>query len=168
METQTTPAKEIFIKMVLDAWEVHYNRVNNLINKLSDEKLLKDTAPGRNSGLYLLGHLTAVNDRILVLLGGERLFPELDNAFISNPDKSGIAMPSVAEVRSYWNKVNEKLNQHFSKLSSDEWFTRHTSVSEEDFAKEPHRNKLNLLINRTNHQSYHLGQLAYLGEKKND
>jgi len=40
----------------------------------------------------------------------------------------------------------------------DEWFAKHSAVSAEDFAKEPHRNKLNILVNRTNHHSYHLGQ----------
>lgn len=42
---------------------------------------------------------------------------------------------------------------------------KHSAVSEEDFAKEPHRNKLNLLLNRTNHLSYHHGQLVFLKEK---
>jgi hypothetical protein len=32
-------------------------------------------------------------------------------------------------------------------------------------AKEPHRNKLNLLMNRTNHLSYHLGQLVLLQQQ---
>jgi len=36
------------------------------------------------------------------------------------------------------------------------------AVSDEDFSKEPHRNKLNVIINRTNHMSYHLGQLILL------
>jgi hypothetical protein len=51
-------------------------------------------------------------------------------------------------------------------LQPAEWFNRHTVVSEADFEKEPHRNKLNLLINRTNHLSYHLGQLIYLKPRK--
>jgi len=51
-------------------------------------------------------------------------------------------------------------------MQPTEWFTRHTSVSEEDFIKEPHRNKLNVLITRATHQSYHLGQLIYLKRNK--
>jgi hypothetical protein len=39
---------------------------------------------------------------------------------------------------------------------------RHTAVSEADFALNPSRNKLSILISRTNHQSYHLGQLNLL------
>ena len=33
---------------------------------------------------------------------------------------------------------------------------------EEDFIKEPHRNKLNIILTRTTHLSYHTGQLALL------
>jgi hypothetical protein len=50
-------------------------------------------------------------------------------------------------------------------MKADEWFNKHTAVSAEDFAKEPHRNKLNVIVNRTNHTSYHLGQLVYLVKK---
>jgi hypothetical protein len=46
-----------------------------------------------------------------------------------------------------------------------EWFLPHTVVSEEDFLKEPHRNKLNVLITRATHQAYHVGQMAYLKNK---
>jgi hypothetical protein len=51
-------------------------------------------------------------------------------------------------------------------VPEDEWFTRHNNVSAADFANEPHRNKLNIIINRTNHTSYHLGQLVYLAKKQ--
>jgi hypothetical protein len=64
--------------------------------------------------------------------------------------------------------VNTLLSQHFNKLTPLEWFQKHNSVSEEDFVKEPHRNKLNLIINRTNHLASHLGQLLYLKEKNAD
>ena len=46
-----------------------------------------------------------------------------------------------------------------------DWFARHTSVSEEDFAKEPHRNRLNVIITHCTWKTYHLGQMA-LFEKK--
>jgi hypothetical protein len=36
------------------------------------------------------------------------------------------------------------------------------TVSPEDFAKEPHRNRLNVLISRTNHMANHIGQLLLL------
>ncbi len=36
------------------------------------------------------------------------------------------------------------------------------TVSDEDFEKEPHRNKLNIIVTRTSHLSYHTGQLILL------
>ncbi|WP_426667301.1 DinB family protein [Mucilaginibacter sp. McL0603] len=167
MSTITTNTeKELFIKMVLSNWELQISRMNNLLGKLSDEELSAQTAPDRNTGVYLLGHLAAVSDGLFIFLGlGEKLNPATDDIFLRNPDNSGIEKPSIAELKEYWNKVNALLADKISQIQSDEWFTRHTAVSEEDFAKEPHRNKLNIIINRTNHLSYHLGQLAYLDKK---
>jgi hypothetical protein len=54
------------------------------------------------------------------------------------------------------------LAENFAKLTTDAWFERHNSVSAGDFEKERHRNKLNIIINRTNHLSYHNGQLVFL------
>jgi len=42
---------------------------------------------------------------------------------------------------------------------------RHTAVSEEDFEREPHRNRFTVLLGRTTHLAYHLGQ-ATLGASK--
>ncbi len=155
--------QEITIKMILTAWQAQNVQVDKLIEKLTDEQWMSDTAPGRNSGIYLLGHLTAVNDGMISLLGfGEKLHPELEDIFLVNKDKSGQTMPSLSELKKYWKEINAALSSHIESMSSADWLTRHTKVSEEDFAKEPHRNKLNIIISRTNHQSYHLGQLAYL------
>jgi DinB superfamily len=155
--------QELVIKMIIAEWQKQNSRVDKLLETLSDEQLAADTAPKRNSGVYLAGHLAAVNDGMLPLLGfGTKLHPELEAVFLTNPDKSGLAAPSLDILKGYWKEINATLTQHINNMKTDEWFTRHTAVSEEDFAKEPHRNKLNILINRTNHQSYHLGQMAYL------
>jgi len=158
--------KQLFTKMVISAWKSQNIQVNKLLESISDEQLLSETAPGRNTGVYLLGHLTAVNDNLFTILGfGEKLYPELYDVFVKESDKSGHQFPAVAKLKEYWNTVNTKLTEQVEKASAEEWFTRHNSVSAEDFAKEPHRNKLNVLMNRTTHQSYHLGQLAYLKKK---
>lgn len=158
---QTSPA--LFVKMVIDAWQLQNKRADELIDKISDEQLMQETAPGRNTGIYLFGHLAAVNDRLFKLLAiGERLHPELDDIFLSTPDKSGKTMPSVDELKKYWNQVNTALTNHFNTMQPEEWFEKHASISAEDFAKEPHRNRLNVIITRTVHQGYHLGQMNYL------
>lgn len=153
----------LFTTTFLKAWMLQVKRVNEFLDSISNEDLLKEIAPGRNTGVYLLGHLTAVNDGILPLLGFcDKLYPELEKVFISSPDKSGLSFPSVDELREYWNDVNEKLIQHLSTLTPEQWLTKHEAVSAEDFAKEPHRNKLNVVIVRTTHMSYHLGQFILM------
>jgi hypothetical protein len=100
---------------------------------------------------------------MLPLLGiGERLHPEFDVAFVSNPDKSQAAIPSHEQVRQAWKTVNGELSKGFEKMSWPNWLQQHAAVSEEDFAKDASRNRFSILLSRTNHLSYHLGQ-AVLG-----
>jgi hypothetical protein len=165
MENIQTDKKEVSIKMVLSNWQTQNGRLNALFDKLSDEELSQETAPGRNTGVYLLGHMAAVHDAMFTILGfRERLYPELDEVFLDNPDKSGLPKPPIGDLRVCWQQVSTVLEQHINAMQADEWFRRHNSISEEDFAKEPHRNKLNIIINRTNHLSTHLGQLTYLSK----
>ena len=157
----------LFIKMVLDNWSTYVKRTSDLFNELSDEQLHAQVAPGRNRGVYLLGHLTSVHDRMLPLLGFEKQrFPELEETFVTNPDDASAKMPPLNELRDRWKEVNEILWRHFQKVNPDEWFQKHNAVTETDFQKEPHRNKLNVLINRAGHLASHYGQLLFLKRKE--
>jgi hypothetical protein len=155
--------QELLIKSVLDSWYNHVSRTDNLLDTFTDEQLQNEIAPGKNRGIYLLGHLTAVHDRMLPLLNlGKQHYPHFDDIFITSPDKAAKEMPPASELRIYWKNVNEALAKHFSHMQPDDWFQKHTSVSDADFAKEPYRNKLNVLVSRTNHLAYHFGQLLLL------
>jgi len=154
---------ELLVKMVLSAWDIQNSRLDQLLESLTDEQLSRETAPGKNTGVYLLGHLAAISDGMLPILDfGEKLYPELEEVFINNPDKSGLAKPPVLELRQFLKAVTKKLAEKINACSADEWFGRHTIVSSEDFAQAPHRNKLNVIINRTNHMANHYGQMLLL------
>lgn len=158
--------KELVINMLVSAWDAQNKRFDAFLDKITDEELACEASPGRNTGVYLLGHLTAVNDGILKLLGiSDKMYPELEVIFITSPDKSGKEMPSTPKLREYYHAVTDRLHHHFKTMTSDDWFGRHTAVSPEDFAKEPHRNKLNILISRTAHNAGHFGQMLYLLKK---
>ena len=146
---------------VLNSWKLAINRFGKTLSELSDEQFQQQVASGRNRVFYLLGHLTATHDRMFPLLGiGERLHPELDDAYITNADKL-IADPlPAAEVRRAWAEVNDKLTRAFEAFTLEDWLQKHTAVSDEDFAKDPGRNRLAVVLSRTNHASYHLGQAA--------
>ena len=154
-----------YVALGLKVWKAQIDRAGTHFGGLSSEEVLREIAPDRNRLLYLWGHLTAIHDAMLPLLGlSERLHPEFDVAFVSNPDKSQADIPSHEEVHRAWNAVNAELWKAFERMSWSDWLQRHSAVSEEDFAKDPSRNRFSILLSRTNHLSYHLGQ-AVLGLK---
>lgn len=156
-------ANQLIVKMVLDRWTSALKQCTTLIDSFTDEQLQKEIAPGKNRGIYLLGHLIAVHDDLIILLDmGDKLYPELNEAFIKSPDKAVNDIPTAAILRTYFHKQNEVLAQKFERLQPEAWFEKHTAVTAEDFAGEPHRNKLNIIITRTTHLTYHTGQLVLL------
>ena len=166
MSTAVNPVVQsdsLFVKMIMLSWQTQNKNVDDLLKTLPAAQWSKETAPGRNTGIYLLGHFAAINDSLFKILDlGERMHPELDAVFVESPDRSGTTMPSVEELKKCWNEINAKLTAHFNTMRPEHWFAKHTLVSEDDFKKEPHRNKLNVLLTRVVHQAYHLGQLNYL------
>src|SRR6187401_420310 len=109
--TMTTPTTT-FLKMVFDRWYASIKNGDSLLAALPDETLEKEVAPGKNRGLWILGHLVAVHDEMLKLLDmGEKLYPELHQPFLDSPDKSVTNLPTVAELRTYWSRQNEYMKQ---------------------------------------------------------
>jgi hypothetical protein len=155
MSTETS-----LIDSALRNWKQQIDRADKLFTGLSEQQLLQEIAPGKNRLIYLWGHLVAVSDALIPLLGfGERLHPELDAIFVKNPDRALPPTPGN-ELKRQWTEINEKLWTSFSRLTPSEWLQKHTTVSEEDFKKEPHRNRFTILLGRTGHIAYHLGQVA--------
>lgn len=157
---------ELTVKIAIDNWNATLTRTNGILRDISDEDMLCEVCPGRNTGIYLLGHLVAVHDKMLQLLGiGDQRYPHLMDIFVNSADKAGHIMPPVAELRAKWEEINGALAAGFNGMQPGDWFERHTAVSAEDFAKQPHRNKLNLLLSRAIHLGEHYGQLLFLKKK---
>jgi len=155
------------ITQLLAAWASQNKSVTSFFTKYEDGFYQGEVAPERNRAIYLFGHLVSTNDGLLPLLGlGDRLYPELEQLFSTSPDRAFEEIPSIPQLREYWEKVNARLTAEFAKMTPADWLARHTRVSEEDFAKEPHRNKLNVLISRTAHSAYHMGQLMLMKKKE--
>jgi len=158
-EDQMT-SQQLSVNVVINSWKLVVERAGKIFSNLTEDQLLKEVAPGKNRLMYIWGHLTAIHDAMFPILGlGPRLHPELDATFVSNADKTATQLPSAAELKRYWDEVNGTLLSQFASLSADEWLHRHRAVSEEDYAKDPTRNRLAVLLGRTNHASYHLGQV---------
>jgi len=151
----------LLISTAIQSWRTIIDRTSKTIASFTDDELQLEVAPGKNRLYYLVGHLAAVHDRMFpLLLLGERLHPELDSQFLESPDRK-FAGDEVApaELRKVWAEINTRLTDAFETLQPQEWLRRHASVSEEDFAKEPLRNRLAVLISRLTHASYHEGQM---------
>jgi hypothetical protein len=100
---------------------------------------------------------------MLPLLGfGERLHPELDPIFITSPDRTIAKLPAAEEIKKSWSEVNSRLLAGLESLSPAQWLEKHSSVSEEDFAKDPSRNRFAILLSRTSHIAFHVGQTALI------
>ncbi len=141
--------EEILDVTVLNSWRLVINRFNKTLSELSDEQLQLQLAPGRNRVFYLLGHLTAMHDRIFPLLGlRDRLRPELDKPYIANPDRVLADPLSATELRRAWAEANDKLTRAFEGFTLEDWLQKHTPVSDEDFIKDPMRNRLAVVMNR--------------------
>jgi DinB superfamily len=151
--------EEMLVNAAVTSWKIVIGRLDKGIEPLGEEQLQRQVAPGKNRLYYLVGHLTAVHDRMFPLLGlGERLYPQLDEPYVTNPDGALPDPLSAEELKKAWSDVNSKLTAAFEALTAEEWLQKHTQVSDEDFAKDPSRNRLAVFLSRTNHASFHAGQ----------
>ena len=152
--------EEIFAAVAIKTWNRAIGRLDQLLSSLTDDEFQTEVSPGRNRVYYVVGHLAATHDLMIPLLGlGERLCPELDDIFIANPDRTFPDKFSAAELRKALTEVNAKLTEAISALPAAELLKRHSSISVEEFANEPLRNRLAVLENRTAHATYHTGQI---------
>ncbi len=152
--------EEIFAATSIKTWTTVVGRLDKMFSSLDDTELQTEIAPGRNRVYYLLGHLTAHHDLLLPMLFlGERLHPELDEVFVTSPDRTAPDRFTAAELRRMFSEVNVKVTSALEALPPADLHKRHAAVSEEDFAKEPLRNRLAVLGIRTAHAMYHGGQI---------
>jgi hypothetical protein len=159
--------EELIIQSALANWTLTITRLNKFFGALSPEDFLEPVAPGKNRIVYILGHLAAVHDRALEILGlSSRLHPQLEATFLTNPDRAIEFVPDGAVLLALWNEINKHLYDGMLTLAPAQWVGRHQAVSEDDFKKDPTRTRLSVLLNRTNHAGYHLGQLMLSGKLK--
>jgi hypothetical protein len=151
---------ELIVKMALAGWKIQIDRATATLESLSDQDLQKQVAPGRNRIIYLYGHLSTYHDALKETLGiGKRHRPELHAPFLQNPDDIFADIPSALQLRAFWSSIHSELDVLFGNLSAEQWFERHHAMTDEDFERDPSRNRLSVLLNRTNHVAYHMGQI---------
>ena len=142
-------------------WDTYNKRILKTLETISEENYWKPIVAGGNSPSWILGHLTEADDALLELFGiGKRKFPELKEMYHHERGSNQSGHLSKAEITLKWKEILNALDTAFKSWNENDWLSRHTAVSEEDFKKEPHRNKLNVLLSRVSHKASHLGQIA--------
>ena len=133
------------------------------MDSITPENFDKPVVANGNSPSWILGHLVDTDDKLIELFGiGKRLIPELDKVYHHERGSNQSGHLTKAELAEKWKAITAVLDAAFKSWSESEWLGRHTAVTEEDFKKEPQRNKLNVMLSRVSHKASHLGQIALL------
>ncbi len=148
------------LEICLLQWDVYNRRMQKAFEAISDENFNKPIVNGGNSPSWLLGHLADTDDALLELFGiRSRMFPELAKIYHHERGTNQTGHLSREELNIKWKAIIAELDRTFKSMSESDWHGRHMAVSEEDFKKEPHRNKLNVMLSRVTHKASHLGQI---------
>ncbi|MDZ4713123.1 MAG: DinB family protein [bacterium] len=136
--------------------------INENINALTDDEYRMELSPGRNHGVWLLGHLIVSDDDLSTFLGkGPLLYPQYAEMF---GQKSKLSVPenypAVSVLKECWEKVCEKNKKIYSGLTDNELNEPHALI--ENIQTDYFKTKDRVIIAWHFHQLYHTGQLAVL------
>jgi hypothetical protein len=151
-------AYELYKQWKITAWWI-----SETLKSLSDEDLKKEISPGRNHGVWILGHLIQSEDELSKYLGkGDYLFPENEKLF-GQKNKPGPVSSylGIPVLRTQWEAVAGKNDKILSELTDAEWDEPHALIEgsiDEDYFK----TKGGCVMNWILHQTYHIGQLVLL------
>src|SRR5258705_12143114 len=156
----TVTTEALYTDTALRAWKLVITQLDQMFSSMNDEELRREVAPGRNRVFYLMGHLTAIHDRLLPMLSlGERLHPVLDDDFLTNADRVTADRVAPEAVRLAWSEVNARLTAAMAALTPEDWLKKHNAISDEDFANNSLRNRLSLMSTTTTHAGFRTGQI---------
>jgi len=155
------PASKILAKQYSDSsgW------ADWIISSLSDEDLKKEIFPGKNHGVWLLGHLITCEDDFALFMGkGEITYMDYHNMFAEETQPLSFDnYPPISEMKAKWKEMLEKNRKIYSELNDSELNESHAQrKGENDFCK----TKEDVAVHWQVHLMYHAGQLSVLIPKK--
>ena len=149
-------------KKFMQQYELMVGWINETMKGLSDDDFKQELSPGKNHGVWLLGHMIVCDDDFSLYMGkGNLLYPEYAEIFGQGGKiQPAENYPSVAELRNCWTKVCEKNMKIYPELKDSEFDEPHALVKdpETDFFKTKGR----VIMAWQLHQMYHDGQLGVL------
>lgn len=150
------------VGQLLDMWWNKVEETTGIFGTLGEHNGMWPVAPGKNRIIYLLGHLLVIHDGLFTTLEiGDRRYTYYDDLFL-NPQHTANVYPSYSLLLDQWSELNDHLHQHLSKLTVEDWLSRHHHISEENFRQQPGKNKFCAMLCITAHLYHHAGQLALI------
>ena len=151
------PASKILTKQYLSAagWG------NWIIGALSEDDLKKEISPGKNHGVWLLGHLITCEDDFALYMGkGEITYPEYQKMFAEGTKPLSFDnYPLLSEMKSKWKEMVDKNKKIYAELTDEELEQPHAQLTDEnDFCQ----TKKDICVHWQVHLMYHVGQLSVL------
>jgi hypothetical protein len=139
--------------------------VSGNIDPLTDEELKMEIAPGKNHGVWLLGHLITSDDDFSVYMGkSPLLYPEYYKLFGQGSKLQPVEnYPSIPLLREQWKNVVEKNKKIYAELTDEELEEFHAKAKDPE--KDYFKTKQRIVIFWQLHQMYHAGQLGVLVTK---
>lgn len=153
------------INSYLEQFSIMQGWIDQHLNSLSDEDLKNEIAPGRNTGIWTLGHLIASMDDIgLYLSDKDKDYKDYWEMFGPGSKlQPSDTYPPVTEMRDKWKKVNEKAKKIIGNVSDEDLENDHNNKTDTtDFYK----TKKKVIDCWILHQMYHAGQLGILSANK--
>lgn len=149
------------IEICLLQWTTYNMRMQKIIDSIGEQNFNSPVSPNGNSPSWLFGHLADTDDKLLELFGiRSRLYPELEKIYHHERGINQTGHLSKQDLNAKWKAISAELDRAFKSWSESDWMSKHTAVTEDDFKKEPHRNRLNVMLSRVGHKASHLGQVA--------
>lgn len=153
------------IKRFAEQYDSMADWVGMNIAPLSDEEFRWELSPGKNHGVWLLGHLITSDDDFSLFMGrGEMLYPEYPAIFGEGSKLQPVEnYPDVSLLKEQWKNVVRKNKKVYAELKDAELDERHGLIkSDEDFEKDFFKTKFGVITHWQLHQMYHAGQLSVL------
>lgn len=143
-------------KMLVDDW------VNLTISRIKEEDFKLEVSPGKNHGIFILGHMVTSDDDFSMYMGkGDLFFPDYKEMFGTGaklllPDK----YPPVKEILEKWKAVCDKNEKIYKELTDAELDEYHALCKDPD--KDWFKTKRRVIHAWQLHQAYHAGQLGII------
>ncbi len=132
-----------------------------IIRSLSDDELKKEISPGKNHGIWLLGHLITCEDDFALFMGkGEITYSLYHDLFAEETVLQPVEnYPPISEMREKWKEMLAKNRKIYDELKDEELEENHAQrKGEDDFCK----TKEDVTVHWQLHLMYHAGQLSVL------